>query len=40
MDGGEAVSWCQYGIPDELPKMYHREQHEAELDVMLRIEVP
>ncbi len=23
-DGDVAVGWCQYGIPDELPNIYHR----------------
>jgi hypothetical protein len=34
MDGDEAVAWCQYGAPEELPNIYHRKQYEAELDVM------
>jgi hypothetical protein len=34
MDGDEAVAWCQYGAPQELPNIYHRKQYEAELDVM------
>ncbi|HEY7042513.1 MAG TPA: GNAT family N-acetyltransferase [Nocardioidaceae bacterium] len=31
-DGDEAVAWCEYGSPDELPNIYHRKQYEAELD--------
>ena len=31
-DGDEAVAWCQYGSPAELPNIYHRKQYEAELD--------
>ena len=31
-DGDEAVAWCQYGAPEELPNIYHRKQYEAELD--------
>src|SRR4051812_32762789 len=31
-DGDEAVAWCEYGTPDELPNMYHRKQYDAELD--------
>ena len=31
-DGDEAVAWCQYGPPEELPNIYHRKQYEAELD--------
>lgn len=33
-DGEEAVAWCQYGPPGELPNIYHRKQYEAELDRM------
>jgi GNAT superfamily N-acetyltransferase len=28
-DGDVAVGWCQYGTPDELPKIYHRKEYEA-----------
>ena len=31
-DGDEAVAWCQYGRPDELPNIYHRKEYEATLD--------
>jgi GNAT superfamily N-acetyltransferase len=31
-DGDEAVAWCQYGTPEELPNIYHRKQYEPELD--------
>jgi hypothetical protein len=31
-DGDEAVAWCQYGSPDELPNIYHRKEYEAALD--------
>jgi hypothetical protein len=31
-DGDEAIAWCQYGPPDELPNIHHRKQYEAELD--------
>ena len=34
MDGDEAVAWCNYGSPEELPNMYHRKQYEEELDLM------
>jgi GNAT superfamily N-acetyltransferase len=30
-DGDVAVGWCQYGIPDELPNIYHRKEYEAGL---------
>ncbi len=32
-DGDEAVAWCQFGSPDELPNIYHRKQYELERDV-------
>src|SRR3954453_15944073 len=25
-DGDVAVAWCQYGSPDELPRIYHRNE--------------
>jgi GNAT superfamily N-acetyltransferase len=31
-DGDVAVAWCQYGSPDELPRIYHRKEYEAGLD--------
>ena len=31
-EGDEAVAWCEYGSPEELPNIYHRKQYEAELD--------
>jgi GNAT superfamily N-acetyltransferase len=31
-DGDEAVAWCQYGTPDELPNIHHRKEYEAALD--------
>ncbi len=34
MDGDEAVAWCEYGTPDELPNIYHRKQYDEELDVL------
>jgi hypothetical protein len=34
MDGDEAVAWCNYGSPDELPNIYHRKQYEEEFDVL------
>jgi GNAT superfamily N-acetyltransferase len=33
-DGNEAVAWCQFGSPQELPNIYHRKQYEEELDVL------
>jgi GNAT superfamily N-acetyltransferase len=31
-DGDEAVAWCQYGAPEELPNIHHRKEYEASLD--------
>ena len=31
-DGDEAVAWCEYGAPEELPNIYHRKQYDAETD--------
>lgn len=31
-DGEEAVAWCEFGTPAELPNIYHRKQYEAEQD--------
>jgi GNAT superfamily N-acetyltransferase len=28
-DGDDAVAWCQYGTPEELPDIYHRKEYEA-----------
>jgi hypothetical protein len=28
-DGDEAVGWCQYGTPAELPNINHRKEYEA-----------
>jgi len=28
-DGDIAVGWCQYGSPEELPRIYHRQEYEA-----------
>ncbi len=33
-DGEEAVAWCQFGTPEELPNIYHRKQYEAETEVL------
>jgi len=30
-DGADAVAWCQYGTPQELPDLYHRTEYEAGL---------
>ncbi|WP_433306638.1 GNAT family N-acetyltransferase [Actinoplanes sp. CA-030573] len=34
LDGDEAVAWCQYGSPAELPNIYHRKQYDAETEVL------
>ena len=28
-DGDAAVGWCQYGSPEELPRIYHRKEYET-----------
>lgn len=33
-DAEEAVAWCEYGTPEELPNIYHRKQYDAELDMV------
>jgi GNAT superfamily N-acetyltransferase len=30
-DGDRAVGWCQYGTPEELPRIYHRKEYDAGL---------
>ena len=30
-DGDVAVAWCEYGLPGELPNIYHRKEYEAGL---------
>lgn len=32
MDGNEALAWCEYGLPEQLPNINHRKQYEAERD--------
>jgi GNAT superfamily N-acetyltransferase len=32
LDGDQAVAWCEYGSPGELPSIYHRKEYEAGLD--------
>jgi GNAT superfamily N-acetyltransferase len=34
VDGDEAIAWCEYGTPEELPTIHHRKQYEAECDVL------
>lgn len=29
--GDVALSWCQFGTPDELPNIFHRKEYEAAL---------
>lgn len=31
-DGDEAIGWCQFGTPRELPNIYHRKQYLEELE--------
>ncbi|MDT0187088.1 GNAT family N-acetyltransferase [Microbacterium sp. ARD31] len=28
-DGDDAIAWCEYGNPDELPGIYHRKQYDT-----------
>src|SRR6478752_3478838 len=28
-DGEDAIAWCEYGSPTELPGIYHRKQYDA-----------
>jgi hypothetical protein len=30
--GELAVGWCEYGTPEELPRIYHRKEYDAGLD--------
>ena len=29
-DGDDAIAWCEYGSPSELPGIYHRKQYDTE----------
>jgi Acetyltransferase (GNAT) family. len=29
-DGEQAIAWCKFGSPEELPNIYHRKQFDAE----------
>jgi GNAT superfamily N-acetyltransferase len=31
-DGDRAVGWCQFGSPEELPRITHRKEYESGLD--------
>jgi GNAT superfamily N-acetyltransferase len=31
-DGDEAVAWCQFGTPDELPNIYHRKEYLEQVE--------
>jgi GNAT superfamily N-acetyltransferase len=33
-DGEDCVGWCQFGVPDELPRIKRRRQYEAGLDAL------
>jgi GNAT superfamily N-acetyltransferase len=32
-DADAAIGWCQYGTPEELPRIYHRKQYDREKDL-------
>jgi hypothetical protein len=34
MEGDEAVAWCQFGAPAELPNIYHRKEYDAATEVL------
>jgi len=29
LDGEEAIAWCEFGTPEELPTIHHRTQYDA-----------
>ena len=29
LDGEEAIAWCEFGTPEELPTIHHRKQYDA-----------
>lgn len=31
-EGERAIGWCQFGTPDELPRITHRKEYESGLD--------
>ena len=33
LDGDRALAWCEYGTLDELPRINHLKQYEAEADI-------
>ena len=33
-DGDQAVAWCEYGTPEELPNIHHRKDYEAAGDTL------
>jgi GNAT superfamily N-acetyltransferase len=33
LDGDQAVAWCQFGTPAELPNIYHGKQYDAETEL-------
>jgi GNAT superfamily N-acetyltransferase len=34
MIGDEAIAWAEYGTPEELPNLHHRNQYDAEADLV------
>jgi len=28
-EGDRAIAWCEYGSPEQLPRIYHRKQYDA-----------
>ena len=31
-DGDTCIAWCQFGTPEELPRIYHKKEVEAKMD--------
>jgi GNAT superfamily N-acetyltransferase len=34
LDGDEAIAWAEYGTPEELPRIHHRKEYDATLDLL------
>ena len=39
-DGDDCVGWCQFGAPDEVPKIKNRVAYEKSLTILPRGEIP
>ncbi len=38
-EGESAVAWCEYGSPEELPRIYHRKEYEAGAEQLPRFRI-